>query len=177
MWTGRKAAPTPLRAGSRTPAKWIEQKYSPTLNLIYLPHLDYNLQRHGPAASGHRDRISRRIDAIAGDLITFFQARGVRVVLLSEYGIDAVDTPVHLNRLFRQEGWIAIKEELGLELLDCGASKVFAVADHQVAHIYLNDRSLESRAGLARSPAGRRIRSWRRRRRPSSASTIRARAI
>ena len=29
-------------------AKWIENKYSPTLNLIYLPHLDYNLQRHGP---------------------------------------------------------------------------------------------------------------------------------
>ena len=29
-------------------AKWIENKYQPTLNLIYLPHLDYNLQRHGP---------------------------------------------------------------------------------------------------------------------------------
>src|SRR5476649_1080115 len=28
-------------------AKWIENKFSPTLNLIYLPHLDYNLQRHG----------------------------------------------------------------------------------------------------------------------------------
>jgi predicted AlkP superfamily pyrophosphatase or phosphodiesterase len=56
--------------------------------------------------------------------------------------------------LFRREGWLAIKEELGLELLDCGASKVFAVADHQVAHIYLNDRSLESRARdlLARQP-------------------------
>jgi predicted AlkP superfamily pyrophosphatase or phosphodiesterase len=39
-----------------------------------------------------------------------------------------------------------VREELGLELLDAGASKVFAVADHQVAHIYLNDRSLESRA-------------------------------
>ena len=30
-----------------------------------------------------------------------------------------------------------------MELLDCGASKVFAVADHQVAHVYLNDSSLE----------------------------------
>jgi predicted AlkP superfamily pyrophosphatase or phosphodiesterase len=126
-------------------AKWIEQKYSPTLNLIYLPHLDYNLQRHGPGWA----RIAadlRRIDAIAGGLISFFQERGVRVVLLSEYGICAVETPVHLNRLFRREGWIALREELGLELLDCGASKVFAVADHQVAHIYLNDRSLEGRA-------------------------------
>jgi predicted AlkP superfamily pyrophosphatase or phosphodiesterase len=35
-------------------AKWIENKYQPTLNLIYLPHLDYNLQRLGPfsAAAG-----------------------------------------------------------------------------------------------------------------------------
>jgi predicted AlkP superfamily pyrophosphatase or phosphodiesterase len=88
----------------------------------------------------------RRIDDLAGDLIDFFQNRGVSVVLLSEYGIVPVERPVHLNRVFRGQGWIAIREELGLELLDCGASKVFAVADHQVAHIYINDRSLESRA-------------------------------
>jgi predicted AlkP superfamily pyrophosphatase or phosphodiesterase len=63
--------------------------------------------------------------------------------VLSEYGIVPVDAPVHLNRIFREQGWLAVKEELGLELLDCGASRAFAVADHQVAHIYLNDRSLE----------------------------------
>src|SRR5208282_3567696 len=78
-----------------------------------------------------------------GDLIKFFGQRGVQVVLLSEYGITNVDTPVHLNRLFRKQGWLAVKDELGLEILDAGASKVFAVADHQVAHIYLNDASLE----------------------------------
>lgn len=150
-------------------AKWIENKYSPTLNLIYLPHLDYNLQRHGPY-SNKRDypqpqhdrqlddaaseatrapQINpaiipdlRAIDAIVGDLIEFFSQRGVQVVLLSEYGITNVDTPVHLNRIFRQHGWLTVKEELGREILDAGASKVFAVADHQVAHIYLNDRSL-----------------------------------
>ena len=152
-------------------AKWIENKYSPTLNLIYLPHLDYNLQRHGPylkpergcpqpqhsqtgeRAAGedtrapqlnpaiHRDL--REIDAIVGDLIDFFAKRGTQIVLLSEYGITNVDTPVHLNRIFREQGWLTVKDELGLEILDAGASKVFAVADHQVAHIYLNDRSLE----------------------------------
>jgi predicted AlkP superfamily pyrophosphatase or phosphodiesterase len=125
-------------------AKWIERKYSPTLNLVYLPHLDYNLQRHGPSGPAIAADL-RSIDALAGDLIAFFQSRGARVVLLSEYGIGAVDRPIHLNRLFRREGWLAIKEELGLELLDCGACKVFAVADHQVAHIYLKDRSLEAR--------------------------------
>jgi predicted AlkP superfamily pyrophosphatase or phosphodiesterase len=149
-------------------AKWIENKYSPTLNLIYLPHLDYNLQRHGPFSGGragsplpadgahgvtrptnpkiHRDL--REIDAIVGDLIDFFGKRGVQVVLLSEYGITNVDTPVHLNRIFRQQGWLAVKDELGLEILDAGASKVFAVADHQVAHVYLNP---DAESGLEKS--------------------------
>jgi predicted AlkP superfamily pyrophosphatase or phosphodiesterase len=138
-------------------AKWIENKYHPTLSLIYLPHLDYNLQRHGPyvTASGVERPASsinpaiisdlQAIDAIVGDLIDFFSKQSVQVVLVSEYGITPVSQPIHLNRLFRTQDWLAIKDELGLELLDCGASKVFAVADHQVAHIYLNDRALESR--------------------------------
>jgi predicted AlkP superfamily pyrophosphatase or phosphodiesterase len=129
-------------------AKWIENKYAPALNLIYLPHLDYNLQRHGPYdASGKLNPEIfpdlQAIDAIVGDLIQFFGQHGVQVVLLSEYGITNVNTPVHLNRIFRQRGWLTVKEELGLEILDAGASKVFAVADHQIAHVYLNDRSLE----------------------------------
>lgn len=123
-------------------AKWIERKFTPTLNLVYLPHLDYNLQRLGP---GHATIASdlRRIDDIVGDLIQSFEKRSVQVVVLSEYGISPVDTPVHLNRLFRERGWLTVKEELGLELLDCGASRVFAVADHQMAHVYVNDKSLE----------------------------------
>lgn len=124
-------------------AKWIERKHAPTLNLIYLPHLDYNLQRLGPSHPTIASDL-KRIDAIVGDLIDFFAKQSVQVVLLSEYGISAVDTPVHLNRLFRERGWLTVKEELGLELLDCGASRVFVVADHQVAHVYLNDASLES---------------------------------
>jgi predicted AlkP superfamily pyrophosphatase or phosphodiesterase len=131
-------------------AKWIENKHSPTLNLVYLPHLDYNLQRHG--VFGAPGKILpqiipnlRAIDSIVGDLIEFFSKRGVCVVVLSEYGITNVDTPIHLNRIFRAHGWITVKDELGLEMLDVGNSKVFAVTDHQVAHIYINDRSLESK--------------------------------
>jgi predicted AlkP superfamily pyrophosphatase or phosphodiesterase len=134
-------------------SKWIERKHAPTLNLIYLPHLDYSLQRFGPSYPTISSDL-RRIDAIVGDLIDFFARQSVQVVLLSEYGISAVNTPVHLNRLFRERGWLTVKEELGLELLDCGASRVFAVADHQVAHIYLSDATLESevRASLEQQP-------------------------
>jgi predicted AlkP superfamily pyrophosphatase or phosphodiesterase len=131
-------------------AKWIENKFAPTLNLVYLPHLDYNLQRHGPFRSAAKDINPaihpdlRAIDAIVGDLIQFFERRGVRVALVSEYGITNVDQPIHLNRLFREQGWLTVKDELGLEVLDAGASRAFAVADHQVAHIYQNDPSLAS---------------------------------
>ena len=60
-------------------------------------------------------------------------------MLLSEYGITEVDRPVHLNRIFREKGWLAVKTELKRDTIDLGASKVFAISDHQVAHIYVND--------------------------------------
>ncbi len=121
-------------------AKWTEERHSPSLNLVYLPHLDYNFQRLGCdlAHPAIQDDL-RQIDAIVGELIEFFEKRGVQVVLLSEYGIASVSRPVFLNRLFRKQGWLAIKDELGREILDCGASKVFAVADHQAAHVYVTD--------------------------------------
>jgi predicted AlkP superfamily pyrophosphatase or phosphodiesterase len=124
-------------------AKWIERKFQPTLNLIYLPHLDYNLQRLGP---GHPEIAvdCRKIDSIVGDLIRFFDSQSVQVLILSEYGISEVANPIHLNRLFREQGWLVTKQELAGELMDYGASQVFAVSDHQVAHIYLKDTSLES---------------------------------
>lgn len=134
-------------------AKWIEERESPELSLVYLPHLDYSLQKYGPDAPEIPAELVA-IDQVLADLIPFYESRGVEVVVLSEYGISKVSQAVALNREFRKQGWIAIKDELGLEQLDCGASQVFAVADHQVAHIYLNDKSLREEvralvAGLA----------------------------
>jgi len=120
-------------------SKWMEEHHHPSLNLVYLPHLDYNLQRFGPdMASSIIQKDLRQIDEIVGDLIAFFEVRNVEVIILSEYGITPVNQPVYLNRIFRQRGWLAIKDELGRDILDCGASRVFAVADHQVAHVYVN---------------------------------------
>ena len=79
---------------------------------------------------------------MCGKLIGHFQGRGARVIILSEYGIVPVSRPVHLNRVLREAGLVAVREELGRELLDAGASKAFAVADHQVAHVYVNDRTV-----------------------------------
>ena len=122
-------------------AEWIEERHRPDLSLVYLPHLDYNLQRLGPDDPKLADDL-RAIDRVAGGLIDFYAKRNVRAIVLSEYGITAVRRSIALNRIFRAKGWLTIKDELGLELLDCGASKAFAIADHQVAHIYVNDPAL-----------------------------------
>ena len=134
-------------------AKWVEEKYWPNLSLVYLPHLDYNLQRLGPDDPAIEQDL-REIDAVVGGLIQFYKHRAIRVILLSEYGITPVDQPVHINRILRERGWITVREELGRELLDCGASKAFAVADHQVAHVYVNDPTIlpEVRAALEEVP-------------------------
>ena len=123
-------------------AKWIERRLSPSLALVYLPHLDYNLQRLGTSDLAQIAGDLREIDGVVGDLIECYERHEIKVVLLSEYGITDVNRPVHLNRVFRERGWIQIKNELGREIIDLGASRAFAIADHQVAHIYVNDRSI-----------------------------------
>jgi len=122
-------------------ARWTEEKVSPTLSLVYLPHLDYGLQKYGPGAP-EMDAELAAIDGVAGGLIDYYESRNVKPLVVSEYGISAVTRPVHLNRLFRKKGWIQVKDELGRETLDCGGSKVFAVADHQVAHVYVKDPAM-----------------------------------
>jgi predicted AlkP superfamily pyrophosphatase or phosphodiesterase len=127
-----------------TSTRWITDatlavmaEHQPTLTLAYLPHLDYNLQRLGPDDPRIAEDI-RLVDAEAGRLINAARARGADVVVVSEYAITAVDRPVHINRVLREEGWLQVRREpLGWETLDCGASRAFAVADHQVAHVYV----------------------------------------
>ncbi len=119
---------------------WVDNAYDPTLSMIYLPHLDYCLQKYGTDFSKIAGDLLE-IDKLVEELVTHFREKGARVILLSEYGINNVSHPIHLNRLFRENGWMAIREENGRELLDAGASAAFAVADHQIAHIYIRDKA------------------------------------
>ena len=138
-------------------ATHVDRRFSATLTLVYLPHLDYDLQRAG--AEGPRAQAAvRNVDGLCGDLIEHFEGSGAQVIVLSEYGIRGVSQPVHPNRVLRNAGYVAVRDELGREYLDPGASAAFAVADHQVAHVYVNDPSrlnhvrqlLESTAGIER---------------------------
>jgi len=115
----------------------IEETFQPTLQLVYLPHLDYCLQKLGPEGNLAQDLAE--IDGLCGRLLDHFQARDCRVVVLSEYGITPVRRPIHPNRILREAGLLSLKLDLGREYLDPGTSRAFAVADHQVCHIYVRD--------------------------------------
>jgi len=114
----------------------VLREQRPTLTLVYLPHLDYDLQRFGPRDPRIAAEV-RKVDAICATLIDAARADGCEVVVLSEYGITEVSRPVHINRALREAGWLRVRDELGGEQLDAGASEAFAVADHQLAHVYV----------------------------------------
>jgi predicted AlkP superfamily pyrophosphatase or phosphodiesterase len=113
---------------------------SPDLMLVYLPHLDYDLQRFGPDGP-EAIAAAQAVDEEAGKIIEAARERGANVVVLSEYGITSVNRSVSLNRTLRREGYLEVHTQAGMEYLDPWASRAFAVADHQVAHLYVRDES------------------------------------
>jgi predicted AlkP superfamily pyrophosphatase or phosphodiesterase len=117
-------------------ARHVYDTRRPTLTLVYLPHLDYSLQRLGPRHPAITAEL-KAIDAVCGELIDHVQRDGARVVVLSEYAITDVTGPVHINRALREAKLLAVRSELGHDVIDPGASEAFAVADHQVAHVYV----------------------------------------
>lgn len=128
-----------------TSSRWISdatvhvmQTRSPHLTLTYLPHLDYNLQRLGPDLSHPRlQKDLNELDELCGELIEAADARGADTLVVSEYGITSVTEAVPINRVLRRAGLLSVRQESGMEQLDAGASEAFAVADHQLAHVYV----------------------------------------
>jgi predicted AlkP superfamily pyrophosphatase or phosphodiesterase len=133
---------------SITASQWIvdaalhvRKTRSPILTLVYVPHLDYDLQRLGPDHQEIAVSLAAVDDAV-GKLLADANRDGARVIVLSEYGITPVRTPIHINRALREAGLLAVRVEDGGEILDIPQSRVFAVADHQIAHIYVQESSL-----------------------------------
>lgn len=138
-------------------ALYIDRTERPQLQLIYLPHLDYCLQKFGNDSKKLKQDLVE-IDKLVKHLVDSLAANGTNSLLLSEYGVTNVQRPIYPNRLLREQGLLGIKVDLGLENLDYASSQAFAVADHQIAHVYVKDASLlpslkqafSSLAGVAR---------------------------
>lgn len=108
------------------------------MTLLYVPHLDYDHQRYG-AHSPQGRRAARDLDDALAPLLQQAREGGVQVVVLSEYGITPVSRPVDVNRALRREGLLHVHHNATGELLDPWTSRAFAVADHQIAHLYVAD--------------------------------------
>lgn len=138
-------------------SKWIAdatalvmQKKQPQLTLAYLPHLDYDFQRF----PNHDPERVREVDQCAGIIIDAAKRTGTTVVVVSEYGLVPVHRPVHLNRVLRSADMLTIRSGPFGEMLIPGESEAFAVADHQVAHIYVRnaDRIAEVQSLVESAP-------------------------
>ncbi|MGH3156250.1 MAG: nucleotide pyrophosphatase/phosphodiesterase family protein, partial [Streptosporangiaceae bacterium] len=119
-------------------AQHVMARHDPDLTLVYVPHLDYDLQRYGPSGP-QAAAAAASLDAVLGPLLDAAQARGATVVALSEYGITPANRPVDINRALRAEGLLHVYTQAGMEYLDPWTSRAFAVADHPVAHVYVAD--------------------------------------
>ncbi|MEM7306371.1 MAG: nucleotide pyrophosphatase/phosphodiesterase family protein [Planctomycetota bacterium] len=125
----------------------------PSLTMAYLPHLDYDHQRYGPNDPRSKQALVD-VDAVVGDLIVAADQAGAEVVVVSEYGIEDAPTPIHINRALREAGLLAVRDTPVGEALDVFASKAFAVADHQVAHIYADESEHERVKAVLRKLPG-----------------------
>ncbi|SEG28724.1 Predicted pyrophosphatase or phosphodiesterase, AlkP superfamily [Thermomonospora echinospora] len=126
-------------------SKWIVEasrlllrREKPDLTLVYLPHLDYDLQRFG-SEGPEAVAAAQEIDAELAPLLADADAQGAVTVVLSEYGITNVSRPVDINRVLRRAGLLDVYRQAGMEYLDPWTSRAFAVADHQLAHVYVKD--------------------------------------
>ncbi|WP_199732162.1 alkaline phosphatase family protein [Cellulomonas triticagri] len=108
------------------------------LTMAYVPHLDYDLQRYGPL-DPRADAAAAALDVALTPLLDDAEARGTTVLAVSEYGIEPADRPVPVNRVLREEGLLHVYRQANGEHLDPWTSRAFAVADHQVAHVYVAD--------------------------------------
>jgi predicted AlkP superfamily pyrophosphatase or phosphodiesterase len=117
-------------------ARKVLAEQRPDLLLVYVPHLDYDLQRFGPS-SPQAIKAAADVDRVLAPLLS--DAADATVVALSEYGLTDARRPVDINRALRAAGLLEVYSQAGMEYLDPWTSRAFAVADHQIAHVYVAD--------------------------------------
>jgi predicted AlkP superfamily pyrophosphatase or phosphodiesterase len=125
-------------------AALIWRQYAPQLQLTYVPHLDYDLQRFGPDSPQARKAVVDLATAL-DPLFNAILADNGKIVVLSEYSISAVTRSVAPNRLLRAAGLLQTRVTPDGILIDYDRSDAFALVDHQIAHIYLKPNADRNR--------------------------------
>jgi len=124
------------------------------IQLVYVPHLDYNLQRRGPGDPAVIKDL-QDVDAALTDLAAQVRASGGHLIIAGDYSMTAVRQTVFPNVAFRQAGLLRTQADAaGKLLVDYGQSLAFAMADHQIAHVYCALAAREKAADILRSLPG-----------------------
>ena len=133
----------PTANGAST--RWIAESFvtafnetRPDLALCYLPHLDYDLQRFGPTGPHLAGNLAE-LDRYVGIILDGIDIEKYNLLVVSEYGITAVDRACYPNRALREAGLLQVSSNAAGELIDTGTSRAFAVCDHQLAHVYVKE--------------------------------------
>jgi len=126
-------------------AAWAAAQFQPRFFFIYLPHLDYAAQKHGPDGN-QAARAVTELDDVIGRMAEQFetaydQTGGGSLIWMaaSEYVITAVDHVTYPNRILREAGLLSVKESDGGELIDLQATPAWALCDHQFSHVFVRD--------------------------------------
>jgi hypothetical protein len=131
----------------------IWRQYTPQLQLVYVPHLDYDLQRFGPT-SPQAIKAVVDVSAALDPLIDQILADGAKLIVLSEYSIAAVTSSIAPNQLLKAAGLLKTKQTPDGALIDYENSDAFALVDHQIAHVYLKPTADHAAVTNALATAG-----------------------
>jgi predicted AlkP superfamily pyrophosphatase or phosphodiesterase len=123
-------------------AEYTLEKQRPDTMLVYIPHVDYSAQRFGKGSAQARDDL-KKADEMVGSMVQKTSELGIRdqteFVIFSEYSFNDVTGAVPINIVLRNAGLLATRIIQGREYVDLEFSKAFAMVDHQVAHIYVQE--------------------------------------
>jgi len=131
--------------------KWItdataalisDTQSAPDLLWTYLPHLDYGLQKYGPHEEKRLQKAVNQLVQCLQKLIAAAEHAGYSVLIWGDYSIEPASKPVRLNRVLREHGLFRTRNVKGMEYPDLYDTPAVAIADHQIAHIYRNDASV-----------------------------------
>jgi predicted AlkP superfamily pyrophosphatase or phosphodiesterase len=120
------------------------ENHKPDLLFAYFPQLDYPSQKFGKNSTQVKEDL-RKIDEVVDSIVKKVEKLGLsdetEFIFFSEYGFNDVNDAIPLNKILRQNGLLETRTIKNKEYIDFEYSQAFAMVDHQIANIYLNDHA------------------------------------
>ena len=120
-----------------------DNELSPDLCLTYLPTLDYDLQRKCPDSKQEYDKILVKAEVQLNEIYSEAVQAGYDVIIFGDYDIKPATGALFPNLALKNAGLMKVRNIAGMEYPDFYISQAFAVVDHEVAHVYTRNDSIQ----------------------------------